>query len=197
MENIQTGEKTPNLTYAHLAPEVWAALGKIPRTGWVNRHVKNPESVQEHTIALRELASSFKDLTEDEKDGLLNMLEIHDWPEVIHGDQAIVTNDEEEKRLLKATKYEKEKEALTTICARLGEDGKKIMDLWLRFENSNDPAASFARQLDKYQAIKKALEYEHAQGIALFKEFLDYDRKRITHPILVKGPQELESEASA
>ena len=39
------------LKYASLVPDVWQALNEIPRTGWVNRKVKNPESVQEHTVS--------------------------------------------------------------------------------------------------------------------------------------------------
>lgn len=64
--------------------------------------------------------------------------------------------------------------------------GEEIMALWLRFETSNDPAAVFGRQLDKYQAVEKALEYEQAQGIALFDEFLTYSINFIHHPVLLK-----------
>ena len=194
MESIPTKEKVPDLRFANLAPEVWNALGELKRTGWVNRGVANPESVQEHTIALRNIAASLDGLSEQEKEGLLDMLEIHDWPEAIHGDEVILSTDENELKSLKATKFEKEKMALAQICERLGEDGKEIMGLWLRFETSSDEAASLAKQLDKYQAIEKVLEYEKAQGIPLFKEFLDYSRKSITHPILLKKLEKLEEE---
>lgn len=66
------------------------------------------------------------------------------------------------------------------------------MDLWLRFETSADEMASFARQIDKYQAVEKALEYERTQGIPLFGEFLNYTRKYIVHPILLEKIQKLE-----
>ncbi len=164
---------------------------RLERTGWVKRNVENPESVQEHTISLLNLASSFYDLSEVEKDGLLDMLEIHDWPEALHGDEAIITKDPEERVRLKAIKFEKEHEALRKICEPLGDDGLKILNLWLRFEKSPDDAASFARQLDKYQAIEKAFEYEVSQGQSLFKRFYDGDIQRISHPILLKRLDEM------
>ncbi|MFZ1075710.1 MAG: HD domain-containing protein [Minisyncoccia bacterium] len=178
-------EKAPNLKFAQLAPEVWKALGELPRTVWVRRGVENPETVQDHIVALRVLANSFGNLTDEEKDGLFDMLEVHDWPEAIHGDEVITTIDEAERKMLKAIKFENEKKALTQICSGMGDAGEEIMKLWLRFESSGDAAASFGRQLDKYQAVEKALEYEKEQHIPLFEEFYTYALPYISHPILL------------
>jgi putative hydrolases of HD superfamily len=186
-------QQIPELKFASLAPDVWEALGNLKRTGWVNRGVANPESVQEHTIALLHLAASLEGLSEEERDDLLEMLEVHDWPEVIHGDEVVLSVDEEELKSILATKFEKEQIAMNAICEKLGEKGKEIMGLWLRFESSSDPVAVLARQLDKYQAIEKAVEYEKEQGIPLFKEFSDSSRKKITHPVLVQRLEKLES----
>ena len=172
------------LRFAHLAPDVWKVLGVLPRTGWVRRSVQNPESVQEHTISLRQIASSLHIFSSLEKMNLIDMLEVHDWPEAIHGDEVIVTYNSEEKKSKRAIKFEKEHQALTSICDTLGSEGGVILQLWLRFENSNDPLASFARQLDKYQAVEKSLEYEKTQKIICFKEFFDYAEKDIYHPVL-------------
>ncbi len=187
-------EQKTELKFAQFAPDVWKTLSELKRTGWIKRGVANPESVQEHTIALINIAASFDELSEKEKDGLLDMLEVHDWPEAIHGDEIIYSHNENELKSLKAAKFENEKIALRSICENLGEKGKEIMVLWLRFETSSDESASLARQIDKYQAIEKALEYEKAQKIPLFNEFLDYARKDITHPILLKKILKLEKE---
>ena len=80
------------------------------------------------------------------------------------------------------------------ICSGLGEVGKTILDLSLRFEQSPDSAAEFARQLDKFQAIQKSLEYERTQGIPMFREFYDGDVKKITHPVLVERLEKLKAE---
>lgn len=157
------------LKYAPLAPAIWGKLATIPRTGWVDRGVKNPETVQQHTLALIDIAQSFDGkIAPKERDELFGMLEIHDWPEAVVGDTRIVANTEIEYRILRAQKFEREFDALTDICAKLGYVGEEIMTLWLRFENAPDIVAVFARQLDKYQAVEQALAYELTQGIKLF-----------------------------
>ena len=187
---MESFEHYSELKFARLAPEVWKKLGEIPRTGWVIRDVENPETVQEHTLALRELVRSFSEaLTEfsaEDKQELLDILEVHDWPEAIDGDKLTVTADPEERKKLKEAKFVSEQNAMVKIVESLGEEGKNIFMLWLRFELSDDPVAAFARQLDKYQAVEKAYEYEKSQGKPLFKEFADYAVGDITHPVLVK-----------
>jgi len=194
MENLPTPENSVELKYAHLRPDVWKALGKLKRTGWVDRNVKNPESVQEHTITLRNIAASLDCFSSEAKSHLLDMLEIHDWPEAIHGDEVILSSDEKELQSLKKIKFENEKKALESICKPLGNKGEEIMSLWLRFESSSDEVSTFARQLDKYQAIEKAFEFEREQKIPLFKEFLDHSKKYIIHPVLIEKLKCLEEE---
>lgn len=172
------------LKFETIAPEVYQSLQDLKRTGWVMRGVENPESVKEHTEALIALAKELAPLlTPEETDGLIDMLEIHDWPEAIHGDEVLLELDPEKRKLLKSNKFENERNALTIICKDLP-NGEEIMTLWLRHENSDDPGAKFSRELDKYQAVEKALEYELAQGIALFDEFLTYSINFIHHPVL-------------
>jgi 5'-deoxynucleotidase YfbR-like HD superfamily hydrolase len=51
--------QTPQLEFAHRVPEIWNKLAQIPRTGWKRRGVNKPESVQEHTTSLRDMAFLF------------------------------------------------------------------------------------------------------------------------------------------
>ncbi len=171
-----------------IAPKVYQSLQDLKRTGWVMRGVKNPESVKEHTEALVTLAEELIPLlSHDETQGLLEMLEVHDWPEALHGDEVILKLKPDERKALKEVKFENEKRALTTICKDLP-NGDEFMLLWLRFETSDDPAAAFGRQLDKYQAVEKALEYEQSQGIALFDEFLRYSINFMAQPPTMRQP---------
>ena len=173
------------------APEVYEALHDLKRTGWVNRGVEDPESVKEHTEALMRLADELSHhLSDEEREGLIEMLEVHDWPEAVGGDQVIVELTEEIREKLKANKFEMEKEILREMCNGI-QGGEEIMNLWLRFEKSDDPAAVFGRQLDKYQAVAKALEYERAQNIPLFEEFYEYALNFINHPVLVEKMNDL------
>lgn len=189
-ENPVEKRKKIELRFAHLAPEIWEGLSSVLRTGWVMRKVENPESVQQHTIALRNLATELSehlsDFSDEDKQDLIDMLEIHDWSEALDGDEVIYTYDEAERKTKKELKFAREKQTMEKICENLGEDGKKIMALWMRFESSDDQVAALARQLDKYQAIEQAMIYEQAQGILLFKEFYDYSAKEVSHPQLLE-----------
>ena len=179
-----------------IAPEIYEALDALKRTGWVENDVANPESAKEHTDALIALAQELIDqLTEEEKDGLLEMLEVHDWPEAVHGDEVILAEHPEEEKTRTEIKFENEKKALEEICAGLPQ-GDDIMRVWMRFETSTDPAAVFARELDKYQALEKAFEYEEEQGIALFDEFLVYTQNYIQHPVLLQRMKNLQARRS-
>ncbi len=188
------------LKYSSLSPDTWKALQELKREGWIMREVQDPESVQEHIVTLREFAASLFDelanYSDKDKQDLLDMLEVHDWPEAFIGDLVILTEDPEEKKKLKEEKYQREKDALKALCATLGEKGDEVFDLWLRFEEGDDKVAVLARQIDKYQALEKAWEYEEAQGISgLAKEFITFSQKYITDPILLKRLDDLKIKA--
>lgn len=186
---MEATEKLPDkrvLKWEGDASHVYTALQQLKRTGWVERGVQNPESVKEHIEALISLAEILSpQLTAEETDGLLDMLEVHDWPEAIHGDEVILERSPGDQQERIELKFANEKHALERICKDLP-NGETVMALWLRFETSDDPAAVFARQLDKYQAIEKALEYEETQDIPLFEEFLTYSIDFIYHPLLLE-----------
>lgn len=197
MNSPENENRRTLLKLERIAPKVYALLQAIDRTGWVNRGVENPETVKEHTEALLALAEELQELlTEEEWDGLMEMLEVHDWPEAIHGDEVILEIDPVKRKALKEVKFENEKRALETICAELP-NGEEIVQLWLRFEHSDDPAAKFGRQLDKYQAVEKALEYEQSQGIPLFKGFLGHALNFIDHPVLLARIEQLKAKWAA
>jgi len=185
MDSSENQAEKTVLKLEKIAPEVYESLHELKRTGWVEKGVENPESVKEHTESLVALAQELSELlTEEENNGLVEMLEVHDWPEAIHGDEVILELNPDDRKALKEAKFENEKKALKTICLDLPK-GDEIMDLWLRFETSNDPASVFGRELDKYQAVEKALEFEEEQGIELFDEFLTYSMNFIHHPVLL------------
>lgn len=190
IQSKKSGKKSV-LKREKVAPMVYQLLQALKRTGWVNRGVENPESVKEHTEALIMLAEELIPfLTKEEFDGLVDMLEVHDWPEAFYGDEVILELNPDTQKALKEIKFENERKALVQICDGLP-GGEEIMALWLRFELSSDPVADFGRQLDKYQAVEKALEYEQTQGIVLFEEFLRYSIHFIHHPVLLERIEQL------
>ena len=55
MKSLESKPEKSLLRLEKTAPEVYEALHKLKRTGWVQRGVENPESVKEHTEALENL----------------------------------------------------------------------------------------------------------------------------------------------
>jgi len=191
-----------DLKYANLFPEVWEKLGEIPRTGWVNRNVKNPETVRDHTISCRNLVINMIDvLTEFSMSDILdilNMLEVHDWGETIIGDQVIVTYNKEEKEKLKKLKFKREYDAMRIILSNgVDSPSAQVLTFWIRFEKRQDNKSSFAKQIDKFQSIEKAWEYQQKGENVLVQDFINYYKNDIVHPILKKRMLEIEKLATA
>jgi putative hydrolase of HD superfamily len=179
-----------NLQFAHLVPETWLALQHEKRAGWVKRGIINPETVAEHTVALLPLGAGVAEasgFSEEERHDLIAMLEIHDWPEAIDGDQITLTGVDVVKEANdKVIKHAKEIVAMRSITEPLGDVGIKLFNLWLCFEEAQDRVAKAGREIDKCQAIERAYEYEREQGIVgLGAEFERYSPP-ITNPYLVE-----------
>jgi putative hydrolase of HD superfamily len=157
-------------------------LYKVKRTGWVDRGVRSPETVGEHTEQLIILANQ----NFPEMHGLSKMLKIHDWPEAKKnvGDRRTDSFCPENHRITKEEKKILEFEAMRDICSKLGRSGKIIMNLWLEYEEAKTERAKIAYQIDKLQAILKAIEYEKSGEPVTAQEFIDYSGGAIQHPIL-------------
>ncbi|MDD4333145.1 MAG: HD domain-containing protein [Patescibacteria group bacterium] len=178
------------------ALKVVDGLFKLSRTGWVRRGVKNPETVGEHSDSLVALADKVCQVRKelDEKK-LKRMLQIHDWPENLIGDIVTANADKNIRQKMLQDKYANEITALTIVCSKLGPEGQIILDLWKEFEEGKTPEAQIAKQLDKLQAMQKAWEYENGgeKGV-LARDFIDYDEKKITDPLLISWLNELKEE---
>lgn len=168
--------------YRKYALTIISDLYKVNRTGWVDRGVGNPETVGEHTEQLILLANK----NFPEMPGLSKMLKIHDWPEAKKnvGDRRTDSFCPEDHRITKEEKKILELEAMKDICSNLGRSGKIIMSLWLEYEEGKTERAKIAYQIDKLQAILKALEYQKSGEPVIAQEFIDYNGGEIKHPIL-------------
>jgi len=165
---------------------VVSKLKQPPRTGWLQWNIENPETVYEHIRAVRVMAGRYKDnleLTEEELLELLDMIEIHDWPEALVGD-GVILGDEKDVDKLRAHKKARELEAMITLCNAL-EDGPYIMSLYQRYAEGKDKIATLTKQIEKLQAVFKAVEYENSlKKKGLTAEFVHYTKDLIHHPFL-------------
>lgn len=167
--------------YKSYVLEIITGLYQIPRTGWVDRGIKNPETVGEHSDQLVILAKLFPEIIHLDK-----MLKIHDWAEYDKsvGDLRTDPFCPTDNRVTKEEKKVLELEAIKKICRRLGPYGKMVFTLWLEYEKGETERAKIAFQLDKLQAILKAIYYEKNGEPAGAQEFIDYSGKFIIHPRL-------------
>jgi len=185
------------LRYETQESEIYNALKKIKRTGWVIREVEEPETVYDHTVSLLQLANRLKpelQLSEEDFDDLLHILEIHDWAEALVGDEFIPNEDAYAYRARKIIKAKHEQDAMQQLLT-----GKPyaatVYRLFERYESGVDTVAKLA----KYQALELALRYEEEQGVALFKEFDDYYERdgAFSNPIILKHVGQLRDKHSS
>ncbi|MEQ2303115.1 HD domain-containing protein 2 [Ameca splendens] len=99
-------------------------LKRVPRTGWVYRKVKNPESVSDHMYRMAMMSLTITDPTVD-RDRCIKLALVHDMAECIVGDIAPSDN------ISKAEKHRREEEATRHLTSLLPEGLKQeIYALW-------------------------------------------------------------------
>ncbi len=169
--------------YLKKALAVIKALDDLPRTGWVDRGVENPETVGEHTEALIDLAEIYFHVP-----GLTVMLKIHDWPESNPkvGDRRTDSNCPTEKRRDKEEKKRDETAAMREICISLGPEGRRLFKTWNEYEEQKTRRSRIASQIDKFQVIIKAIEYETSGEPVIAQEFIDEHLAKIKNQLLRK-----------
>ncbi|KAH9504428.1 HD domain-containing protein 2 [Bulinus truncatus] len=145
-------------------------LKQVERTGWVRKGVKNPESVAEHSYRMAMAAFALPPSSSLDKDKCIKMALVHDMAESIVGDLTPWCGvSKEEKR-------EREKEATTHITSLVSEEaGKEMYQLWMEYENQSSPEAKFVKDLDKFEMLVQAYEYENIQNKPKnLQEFFDH-----------------------
>ncbi|XP_022153358.1 HD domain-containing protein 2 [Momordica charantia] len=135
-------------------------LKTTKRTGWIQRRVKDPESIADHMYRMGIMALISSDIPGIDRDKCIKMAIVHDIAEAIVGD--ITPFD----GISKLEKNRREREALDHMCKLLGGGprAKEIGELWMDYENNSSPEAEIVKDLDKVEMILQALEYENEQG---------------------------------
>ena len=154
-------------------------LKKLKRKGWIQRNIRDEiESVADHSFQLSILSMIIADKFGLNKDKLIKMSLIHDFPESIVGD--ITPYEETTKK-----KHEIELEAMKKICSMI-KDSDEYFNLWLEFEEGKSNEAKFLKQLDKIEMIFQALEYElSGTEPEKLNEFWDYTEQQLNNSFLV------------
>ncbi|KAI5615053.1 HD domain-containing protein 2 [Silurus asotus] len=152
-------------------------LKRVPRTGWVYRNIKQPESVSDHMYRMAMMALTLQDPSVN-RERCMKLALVHDLAECIVGDIAPADN------ISKAEKHRREKEAMVHITGLLDEDLRKEMyRLWEEYETQSSPEARVVKELDQLEMILQAHEYEELEGNpGRLQEFFNSTEGRFHHP---------------
>ncbi|GFN85419.1 HD domain-containing protein 2-like [Plakobranchus ocellatus] len=159
-------------------------LKKIERTGWVRHGVKHPESVAEHMYRMAMISFALPSDSGLDKDRCIKIALVHDVAESIIGDLTPSCG------VSKADKSKMEESATNHIASFLpGHGATEVLQLWKEYEHQSSPEAKFVKDLDKFEMIFQALEYEKAEGRAgdLEEFFIHTKEKHKFSSIIVKG----------
>ena len=151
--------------------EMARGLKTTPRTGWVHRGVRGPESVADHSwrVALMALVGAEGTSGLDTARAVQIAL-VHDLAEAIVGDIAPGDGVPAEE------KHRREAAAMEQLRGVLGGcAGERVRALWDEYEAGASQEARFVKDMDKLEMILQAREYEEEQGMDL-SEFFDSTR---------------------
>ena len=143
--------------FLHLATN----LKTTPRTGWVKRNVKDPESIADHMYRMSLMALLMEGNTDGyDVDRCIKLAIVHDLAECIAGDITPVCGVSD------GEKYRMESEAMDTITTMLGDNAasRNIRALWDEYERGETKEAKLVKDFDKVEMIVQAGEYERDQG---------------------------------
>lgn len=129
-----------------------AALKRMPRRGWVQRGVPDPESVAAHSFGVATLAAVTASTAGADPARAALVAVIHDLAEALTGDvtPADGVPDGEKRR--------REKEAVRRILAGVDPDGT-LMDAWLDYAERRTPEGRLVKDLDKIDMALQADTY--------------------------------------
>ncbi len=162
-------------------------LKQEKRRGWLDRGVKDAESVADHCFRLALMAMVFAGKQKLDVCKAMKMALVHDLPEAICGDVATRIKEELQK-IPNREKDEKEKKALEEELLLLPrEPAAEVRALFEEFNARETKEARLVYELDRLEAIFQAEEYEREGNFKVsLQEFFDYANGRLGNKELKK-----------
>ena len=113
---------------------------------------------------------------------MIRLTLVHDLAESLVGD-IVTVGPFKDKRYTIEDKHRMEHEAIKKITENLKnkEISKEIYQLWKEFEDQVTPESHLARDIDKFDAVLQADEYEQLQGKNL-ESFFETSKGIFSHP---------------
>ncbi|XP_078345979.1 5'-deoxynucleotidase HDDC2-like [Oculina patagonica] len=167
-------------------------LKSTKRTGWVYRGVKSPESVSDHMYRMAIMSFLLSGREEGKsinRDHCIKLALVHDMAECIVGD--ITPFD----GVSKEEKHQREQQTMEYLSSLVGEEvGKEFLLLWKEYDAQETEEAKFVKDLDRFEMILQAHEYEDSEGKAgtgWLQEFFDCTKDKFQHPIVKNWVEQL------
>ncbi|OSX74361.1 hypothetical protein BU14_0292s0004 [Porphyra umbilicalis] len=155
-----SGEPSPTSVF-----QLMLLVGRLKttkRAGWVLSGIPAPESVSDHMYRMAMAAFALPPAVSAHA---IKLALVHDLAEALVGDITPhdgVSGDEKERR---------ERAAMATVRDEVlqgeGALGKHLVDLWEEYEAGETEAARLVKDVDKYEMIVQAYEYEGSTGTDL------------------------------
>ena len=135
-------------------------LKKIPRTGWVESSVSDPESVADHTFRVALLALVLADERGLDSLKAVRMALLHDLAEVETGDLTPTQKD----AALEVNKRS-ENQAMMRLFEKLPESIRgTYLSAWREFSEASTEVARLVMDADKLEMVMQASEYQREGG---------------------------------
>ncbi|XP_013414709.1 HD domain-containing protein 2 [Lingula anatina] len=171
--------------------EFFMVVGRLKRTvraGWVQRHVAQPESVSDHMYRMAVMTLALGDNDGINRDRCLKLALVHDMAESLVGDITPACG------ISKEEKHRKEKDAMNHITSLLpGDIGTEVIDLWMEYEQQTSKEAAYVKDIDRFEMILQAYEYEREQSRpGELQDFFDSTKGKFKHQTIQEWVQELE-----
>jgi putative hydrolases of HD superfamily len=181
--------------------ELAAGLKQVRRQGWMDRGVRNAESVADHSWSVALLAWCLAAERDDlDRNRVLLLGLVHDLPEALAGDVTPfdVHRDADGNIArehfvavpgysseIQDEKRKAEEAALTDMLAGLPEPLRAdLFSAWQEYDENQTPEARFVKQVDKLETVIQADLYQRAQPELVIDSFRAGARRDVIDPQL-------------
>ena len=147
-------------------------LKNVSRSGWGRCGIQEPESVADHSFRTTIITMIMSDYLKLNTEKAIRLALLHDIAEAVIGD--ITPYDKltsEEKR---RKEYETIKELLKGIPY-----GDNYINLWEEFDNIHSAEARLVKNIDKFEMVLQAVEYQKQFPNLDMNEFAEDAEKQI------------------
>jgi len=151
----ESGTMSAELNFLHYA----AKLKHLKRTGWVKSGIPEPETVAGHMHRMSVMCAFMINDPALDINKCIKMAIIHDLGESIIGDITPLCGIDN------ATKYDLEVAAINKLSGLLSnpDKGTELRELFQEYEDRNTPESKLVLDLDKFDMVLQAYEYEQQE----------------------------------